>query len=103
MRLSGEATIAWKERFHFIQNGPRKGLPTSGPHTVMTAVRAFYLDVDNWAVTEPDRWSQFAAPNPIYPSDGHNYAKMKRRQRAPLMPRLVAAVEDRQRWTAARS
>lgn len=109
LRLTPEVVGAWKERVRTIQDGRRAGQPRADAHAIFIAVRGFYYDVGNWAAADPDNWGEFAAPNPIIPSDGKAFAKMKRRQRArshertreraPLLGKLWDAVSAERRLT----
>ena len=75
------------------------------------AVRAFYLDLAQWALDDPARWGQWAVPCPIRASD-IQYKKQKARtkarmdartrERLPVMPALAAAVEQNRKDAAAR-
>ncbi|MGY5281627.1 tyrosine-type recombinase/integrase [Nocardia gipuzkoensis] len=72
---------------------------------ILLPIRAFYLDIQSWALDEPQRWAQWAAPCPIPPSDlrgfGARHRRIKERmddrtrQRQPLLPDLVAHIETR--------
>ncbi|WP_433700800.1 tyrosine-type recombinase/integrase [Nocardiopsis sp. CA-288880] len=68
------------------------------------------MDIQSWALEEAEPWRRWAAPCPIPPHDLRGFAERRRRitermaervrQRQPLLPRLVAHVEER--YTAAR-
>lgn len=68
-------------------------------------VRAFYMDLQSWALEEPERWARWAAPCPIPPADLRGFGKRRRRinertadrirERQPLLPALVAHIEER--------
>jgi integrase len=71
---------------------------------VLFAVRAFYLDLAQWALEDPS-WTPWAVPCPVRLDDVRGSMKHKRRRTAtmhqrtrtlaPLLPQLVASVEDR--------
>ena len=73
----------------------------------LVTVRAFYLDIAQWAIDDPARWGPWAAPCPIRAEDvphGRNARRRKSRmdqrtrERLPVLPALVAAVDaDRAR------
>ncbi|MGH9088933.1 MAG: tyrosine-type recombinase/integrase [Acidimicrobiales bacterium] len=73
-------------------------------------VRAFYLDLAQWALEEPGRWSRWVAPCPIR-SDELSQKKAARRRKAridartrerlPRLPDLVRAAEKRRAGTVA--
>jgi integrase len=70
---------------------------------ILLPIRAFYLDIQSWALDEPERWAQWASPCPIPPSDLRGFGARRRRikermddrtrQRQPLLPDLVAHIE----------
>jgi hypothetical protein len=70
-------------------------------------VRAFYLDLAQWAVEDPARWGPWAAPCPVRDADiarrGKERSRRKSRmdqrtrERIPVLPALLAKVDtDRQ-------
>ena len=83
------------------------GRPRLNCHAVLLAVRSFYLDLRQWSLEDPARWAPWAAPCPIREADVRSYvkesrlrqARMQQRTRtlAPVLPRLVAAAEERAR------
>ncbi len=62
------------------------------------------MDLQSWALDEPERWARWAAPCPIPPSDLRGFGRRRRgikermvdrvRQRQPLLSTLVAHVEE---------
>jgi len=68
-------------------------------------VRAFYMDLQSWALEEPEQWARWAAPCPTSPTDLRGFDKRRRsinertadriRERQPLLPTLVAHIEER--------
>jgi hypothetical protein len=68
-------------------------------------VRAFYEDIARWAADDPSRWAPWVAPCPIPDNALRGLSVQKRRtkeriddrirQRQPLLPTLVAHLEDR--------
>jgi hypothetical protein len=72
-------------------------------------VRAFYLDIAQWAAEEPARWGPWAVPCPIGDDEihkakdrKHRKARMdqRTRERLPVLPTLINTA-DRRRRTAA--
>ena len=64
----------------------------------LTPVRAFYLDLAQWAVDDPARWGPWAAPCPVGPAETiqgkaqrHRKSRMdaRTRERLPVLPVLV--------------
>jgi hypothetical protein len=76
----------------------------------MMTVRAFYLDIAQWALEEPHRWAQWAVPCPIKETDC-NRAKhdklvksrmdQRTRERLPHLPALARAVSEHRLASAA--
>ncbi|AYE99632.1 site-specific integrase (plasmid) [Mycobacterium paragordonae] len=72
----------------------------------MMKVRAFYLDIAHWAVDDPARWAQWAAPCPISNAEisrvkerKHRKARMdhRTRERLPVLLTLVRNAVERHR------
>ncbi|WP_405805459.1 tyrosine-type recombinase/integrase [Streptomyces sp. NBC_01187] len=93
----------WKQRARLLPDGR----PRRNSHNVLLAVRSFYLDLLQWSLEDPARWSRWAAPCPISEADVRSYLKETRHRQArvqqrtrtlvPVLPRLVTAAEDRLR------
>ena len=76
---------------------------------MLTAVRAFYLDLAEWADDDPARWGPWAVRCPVSASDAsHKKARLHRksrmdtrtRERLPVLPTLVAWVAAERARTA---
>ena len=115
LHLPAEAAAAWKQRITTKTTRTRTG---GGEITEVTAprlnafdhlltVRAFYLDLAQWAADDPARWGPWAAPCPVRDTDiaQHGKARSRRksrmdqrtRERIPVLPALLAKVDaDRQ-------
>ncbi|MFB8182734.1 tyrosine-type recombinase/integrase [Streptomyces sp. NPDC055966] len=72
-------------------------------------VRAFYLDIAQWAAEEPARWGPWAVPCPIRDDEIHKAKDRKRRkarmdqrtrERLPVLPVLVSTADRRRRAAA---
>ena len=111
LALAPEVAYAWKQRIKTYRgaDGALRGRTTAPD--VMTAVRGFYADLQMWAVEDPARWAAWVAPNPIRATDTdltksklHRKARTdeRTRQRLPLLPQLVNALDERRRAAAAR-
>src|SRR5260370_8419422 len=68
----------------------------------LTIVRSFYLDIAEWAATDPSRWAQWAVPCPVRPGEltfrqalnrRKSRTDQRTRERLPVLPRLVPAAE----------
>jgi len=79
-------------------------------HLVM--VRAFYLDLTQWAADDPARWGPWVVPCPVRAADvtqignarSRRKARMdqRTRERMPVLPALLAAVDGERRAAAER-
>jgi integrase len=105
LHLSTSVADAWKQRLQTRQ----KTITTSTGKTVteaerichrefLTPVRAFYLDLAQWAVDDPARWGQWAVPCPVGRAETtqgkvarHRKSRMdaRTRERLPVLPVLV--------------
>ncbi|OIJ88134.1 hypothetical protein BIV25_37120 [Streptomyces sp. MUSC 14] len=103
LHLPDTVAQAWKQRARVLPDGR----PRRNSHNVFLTVRSFYLDLLQWSLEDPARWSRWAAPCPISEADirgylketRHRQARMQQRTRTliPVVPRLVAAAEERLR------
>lgn len=119
LRLSPQAARAWKDRARYKTTTVK--LPDGSVHegkalrtnykSDMLLVRAFYLDIAQWAVEDPARWARWSAPCPISQADvdrrkeaRHTKARMdqRTRERLPVLPRLVSGANQRRQTAAAR-
>ena len=118
LHLSPAVAAAWKQR---LSTMPKKIKTATGETTeievprlsyreCLTPVRALYLDLAHWAVEDPGRWAQWVAPCPIGDSEidlrkgtRQRKSRMDTRTRArlPVLPALVAAVDQRRHQAAA--
>jgi site-specific recombinase XerC len=106
LRLDDAVYQQWKSAISVRPDGqPRLSLSKT-----LMAVRSFYLDLQSWAITEPERWAHWAAPCPIRAGElGRVSVEQRRAQertaertrvRQPLLPLLLDFVEDRHRHQA---
>lgn len=101
LKLPPKVAAAWKQRV----------LQHRGGLNCLTAVRAFYLDIAHWALEDPARWARWVVPCPIR-HDETSHAKERQhrksrmdqrtRERMPVLPVLVAAVDRERRHAAQR-
>jgi integrase len=119
LRLPPEAARAWKEDLQVVR---RTAAGPDGQKTVVTSprlnakgellrVRAFYLDIAQWATEEPGRWAQWAVPSPVTDTEV-SWAKERKRRKArmdqrtrerlPVLPVLARTATDRKNATASR-
>lgn len=109
LNLPVDVADAWKKRLHTIQTdtGPRV---RETFFAVMVEVRAFYLDLQEWATEDPS-WVPWVAPSPVRRGETDGMSKAQRkttavmhqrvRERLPLLPDLVAAIEQHHSITQA--
>jgi hypothetical protein len=108
LKLSAEVAAAWKER---VMTKTRGGPTTTrlDGRSVLSAVRAFYLDLAEWAEDDPARWGPHAVRSPVSAADvSHKRDRLRRksrmdqrtRERLPVLPTLVAFVEAERRRAA---
>lgn len=112
LNLSPDVAAGWKRRLrvrptitatpagHLVQgDAPR----LTCRHT-LAAVRAFYLDLAQWAIEDPARWARWVAPCPVTKADinhrkeaRHRKSRMdtRTRERLPLLPMLLRFVDER--------
>jgi integrase len=118
LHLLAPVAAAWKQR---LRTRAKTVTTAAGEKTTITVerlgyrqcltpVRAFYLDLAQWAFEDPARWAPWVAPCPIGEEE-INQRKAARqrksrmdartRQRLPVLPILVRSVEERRRTTDA--
>jgi hypothetical protein len=106
LHLPAQVADAWKQR---LQTKQKTITTSTGGKTVidaerichrefLTPVRAFYLDLAQWAVDDPGRWARWAAPCPVGRAETiqgkvqrHRKSRMdaRTRERLPVLPVLV--------------
>jgi hypothetical protein len=78
---------------------------------ILATVRAFYLDLGEWATEEPARWGPWAVPSPVRAGDISHKKDLDRRksrmdqrtrERIPVLPALLAALDGDRLATAER-
>jgi Phage integrase family len=106
--LPPEVAAAWRQRLAH-GDGQGQGIST-GARSTLATVRAFYLDLSQWALEDPSRWAHWVAPCPV-PRSALENRKAKRqhkarmdartRERLPVLPILVRTVQQRRADAAA--
>jgi len=109
LHLPDDVARAWKQRLQV--KGPEGATGERiGFRQCLTVVRAFYLDLAQWALEDPSRWAQWAVPCPVRPSETgsrkdsqHRKSRMdaRTRERLPVLPALVNAADQHRRDAAA--
>jgi len=119
LKLPRDVAAAWKQRVMtrtVTRPGPGgEPVTTTAPRrdgrSVLTAVRAFYLDIAEWADDDPARWGPHAVRCPVTASEAsHKKDRLQRksrmdqrtRERLPVLPALVAWADAERAATAQR-
>jgi integrase len=119
LRLAPDIAAAWKQRIQTrtvrSPGSPGQVIESATARKsadgILTTVRAFYLDLAQWALDEPSRWGPWAVPCPIRAGDiQHKKEKTRRkarmdqrtRQLLPLLPAVTQAAGRAREAAAAR-
>ncbi len=111
LRLTPEIASAWKQRLQTrvttVRTATGEPLDVSverlSHYQTLSTVRAFYLDLAQWALEDPGRWAQWVAHCPIRVEDLTRRKDLRRRkarmdartrERLPVLPVLVRAVDQ---------
>lgn len=106
--LPPDIAARWKERLHHTVDARFGGRPRRGRGriSVLTRVRAFYLDLQQWALEDPS-WAPWAVACPIRKSEVGGQSKIVRnttaavhqriRERLPHLPLLADTAADHYR------
>ncbi|MFI6801713.1 tyrosine-type recombinase/integrase [Streptosporangium canum] len=114
LRLEPHVAHAWKERLRTIVRRVKQDdgtmIEVHRPRLNCTAqlitVRAFYLDIAQWAAEDPSRWGGWAVPCPVSAADVSWGKEIKRRkarmdqrtrERLPALAALVTLVNERRK------
>ena len=119
LKLPRDVAAAWKQR---VMTRTKTTAASDGQsvqtvtarldgRSVLTAVRAFYLDIAEWADEDPSRWGPHAVRCPVSASEAsHKKDRSRRksrmdqrtRERLPVLPALIAWTGAEQTATAER-
>jgi Phage integrase family len=117
LQLPRDVAVAWKQRVMTRTRTTtfppgdqvRPTSPRLDGRSVLSAVRAFYLDIAEWADDDPARWGPWAVRCPVSASDvSHKKDRSRRksrmdartRERLPVLPALISWVETERARTA---
>jgi integrase len=102
LSLPSDVTEAWRQRMLFTTKPGREGRPRKSYLELMIRVRAFYLDIAEWALEDPS-WTPWAVASPIRRADTEGIAAHHKkvtsqmhqriRERLPQLPILVETAE----------
>jgi hypothetical protein len=118
LHLSSEVATAWKQRLRtrpktFIAGTGNKqviAVERIGDRQCLTPVRAFYLDLAQWAIEDPARWGRWVAPCPVGEEEINQRKAARRRkarmdartrERLPVLAVLVRTIDQRRKTAAA--
>lgn len=100
LRLDQQVYEQWRACIRLREDGR----PRMQGDEILLSVRSLYLDIHTWAAAEPERWASWVAPCPILATEfvgsGRRQRRVRERSaartraRQPLLPLLVANVED---------
>jgi hypothetical protein len=111
LHLPAEVAAGWKQRITTKTTRPRSAAGDVTENNAsrvnafdhLVTVRAFYLDLAQWAADDPARWGPWAAPCPVRGTDiaqrGKERSRRKSRmdqrtrERIPILPALLATVD----------
>jgi len=115
LHLPPDIAAGWKKRLQRktvrTPDGGEQVVTRETADNLLMTVRAFYLDLAQWALDDPARWGPWAVPCPIRGSDIQYKKQVRRtkarmdartRERLPLLPVLAAAADRNRRDAAAR-
>ena len=111
LQLPPAVASAWRQRISVRSRaipGPdghtaEELIPRANARSVMIEVRAFYLDIAQWALDEPHRRAQWAVPCPVRETDCTRAKEDKlvkarmdqrTRERLPRLPALALALNN---------
>jgi hypothetical protein len=102
--LPDDVTLAWKERLHHVERADGTVVPRAYRFEILIRVRAFYLDLQEWALDDPSGWAEWAVRSPVRRRDIVGFGKQKKvttarihqrtRERLPHLPVLVETAEQ---------
>ncbi len=120
LRLAPAVATAWKQRIAMKKirgkNAAGEVVETEAQRATLginylAMVRAFYLDLAQWAIDDPARWGVWAAPCPVREEEmsrkkDHAGRKsrmdQRTRERLPALPTLTRTVDTERKLTADR-
>lgn len=103
LRLNDDVVEAWKQRLRVVTRSDGSTRPRKAYFEVLRHVRAFYLDVQEWAHHDPS-WAAWAVPSPVRKGETDGSVKVQKattarmhqriRDRLPILPVLVDTAEQ---------
>jgi integrase len=87
LHLPNDVAQAWKERVRVVTTADGMTKPRKDIYRILMRVRAFYLDLQQWALEDPS-WVPWAVPSPVRKSDTQGYEKVKKKRQAAMHQRV---------------
>jgi hypothetical protein len=87
LHLPAQVAAEWKQRLAVVTTRSGQTRPRRNHLQVLMQVRAFYLDIQQWALEDPS-WAQHAVPSPVRRADTAGVSKQKRRVTAAMHQRV---------------
>jgi integrase len=110
LHLPPDIAAGWKQRALTATVAGKAQTRATGLE-VLTVVRAFYLDIAEWALEDPARWGPWAAPCPVRGEELARRKELSRRkarmdqrtrERLPVLPALIASADAQRRASSER-
>jgi integrase len=96
--------LGWKQRLRHLPGGRER----ADYFTHLMTARSFYLDIAEWALSDPARWARWVSPPPVSAGETAGAKKLTRRRQAamhqrtrtlaPVLPQLVRSVSAHRTW-----
>jgi integrase len=119
LKLEPQVAAAWKQRItvktHTVRTPDGQRLESLVPRhdgmNTLAVVRAFYLDIAQWATEDPARWGPWAVTCPIRDEEmsrkkerAHRKSRMdqRTRERMQVLPLLISTVDTARKATVER-
>ena len=109
LHLPPEVAEAGKQRVQTVTERDGSTHPRRGHLAILVRVRAFYLDIQEWAL-EDASWAEWAVPCPVRRGDTDGMVKQRKsttaamhqrvRERLPHLERIVDAADEYRRGTS---
>ena len=100
LKIDQDTYLQWRETVRYWGKDRK---PRKNQDSILLAVRALYIDIQTWALEEPEIWAPWVATCPVPAVEYRGYAAARRRhkaeiddrirQRQPLLPTLVGHLE----------
>lgn len=87
LHLPHEVVTAWKQRLQLVGTGEPNAARRKTWFDVLLRVRAFYLDIAEWAMTDPS-WAPWAVPSPVKRRDTEGFIKARNEITAQMHQRI---------------